>query len=169
MSELLAVGYLLLRRLERTSFWSAELLPRWITSASGCLCPRFPGPYAIEWCSSPEGDRTAAFAKLGVPSGLQAAARAWATESFEKEFGWPSFLYSPDAAWNARRLFFPRDVDARVIGVGLTPDMLDRYLADAAPPPRVEGYAPIGETGRSRWDIDESLSSLAAAPSASSP
>jgi hypothetical protein len=147
MSELLAVGYLLVRPLERTSFWSAELIPRWITSASSCLCPRFPGPYAIEWSSSSEEVRSAAFAKLGVPAALQPAARAWATESFEKEFGWPSVFYSPNAAWNAKRIFVSEEVDARVIGVGLSADALDRFLANAAPPPGVEGYAPMGKSG----------------------
>ncbi|MDB4980449.1 MAG: hypothetical protein JWM82_1201 [Myxococcales bacterium] len=143
--DLVSVGYLLLRPLERTSFFSA-LVPRSITSASPCLCPRFPGIYAIDWSSTPEDERGEAFVKIGIPPADQPAARAWATRAFDDDFGWPGVFYSRDAALEARRTFLSRVGDARVIGVGLSKDALDAFLESAAPQP-IGGDTAGVETG----------------------
>jgi hypothetical protein len=117
------------------------------TAASDCLCSRFPGDYAIDWCSTSDQRRADAFAKMGIPAAQRSKACAWATDAFDKEFGWPSIYYSPAAALKARRAFIPGDVDARIVGVGLAEDTLDSFLRDAAPEPQVAGYAPNGEGG----------------------
>jgi hypothetical protein len=156
--DFIAVGYLLLRPLARTSFFAAELVPPWITSASDCLCPRFPGVYAIDWSSTPADARAEAFAKIGIPPADQPSARAWATRAFDSDFGWPSVFYSAAAALEARRTFLSHAADARVIGVGVARDALEGFLENTAPVP-LAGGAPGGEsgsftTGRRRAPLD---------------
>ncbi len=145
--DLVAVGYLLLRPLERTSFLSSDLVPRLITSASECLCPRFPGVYAIDWSSTSKDARAEAFAKIGIPPDSQPAAREWATRAFDNDFGWPSVFYTRDAALEARRTILSHLGDARVIGVGVARDALDDFLESAAPQPLPGGGTAGGETG----------------------
>jgi hypothetical protein len=144
--DFVAVGYLLLRPLARTSFFAAELVPPLITSASDCLCPRFPGVFAIDWSSTSNDARAEAFAKLGIPPADQPKARAWATLAFDNDFGWPSVFYSADAAVEARRTFLSHSADARVIGVGVASESLEGFLENAAPRP-LAGGAPGGESG----------------------
>lgn len=144
--DLIAVGYLLLRPVARTSFFAAELVPPLITSASDCLCPRFPGVFAIDWSSTSEDARAEAFAKLGIPPADQPNARAWATLAFDNDFGWPSVFYAVDAALEARRMFLSHAADARVIGVGVARDSLEGFLENAAPR-ALTGGAPGGESG----------------------
>jgi hypothetical protein len=141
-SDLCALGYLLIRPLPRGSFFSAELLPDLLISASECLCPQFPGDYAVDWCSMTDEQRSEKFGSVGVQADHVAAAREWATRAFDEEFGWPGTFYSVDAARKARASFFPADLDIRLIGVALLMASLDLFLLET-----VAGFAPEGESG----------------------
>lgn len=145
--HLLALGYLIVRPMPRDSFFSAELVPDLIVSASACLCHQFPGPYAVDWCSDTEEKRAKDLAEFGIDPAHQPVARRWATESFGQSFGWPGTFYSLRAATEARATLIPASVDVRVLGLGLHEARLDEFLRSAAPAPSAEGSAPNGETG----------------------
>src|SRR5262245_29452213 len=130
---LMTVGYLLVRPTDRQPFFSAELLPEQVVSASDCICPQFPDDYAIDWCSVPEDRRSQKLAAMGIAVDRQAAARRWATGAFEQEFGWSGTFYSPQAAADARQAFVAADVDVRVIGLALSDAALEAFLGHAAP------------------------------------
>jgi hypothetical protein len=145
--DLLAIGYLIVRPMQRDSFFSAELVPELIVSASACLCHRFPGDYAIDWSSVSEEVRATSLADFGIGPAQQPSARRWATESFDQLYGWPGTFYSLRAAMDARTTLIPPATDVRVLGLGLPEAKLDEFLRHAAPAPPTPGYAPQGETG----------------------
>jgi hypothetical protein len=145
--DLVALGYLMVRPMRRDSFFSAELVPELIVSASACLCHQFPGDYAVDWCSVTDEERTRKLGEFGIDPTQQAAARKWATENFDDLFGWPGTFYSLRAAIEARTTLIPAATDVRVLGIGLPETKLDDFLRYAAPPPPTEGYSPQGETG----------------------
>ena len=145
--DLIALGYLIVRPMQRDSFFSAELVPELIVSASTCLCRQFPGDYAVDWCSVTDVERAQKLADFGIDPDQQPAARKWATENFDDLFGWPGTFYSLGAAIEARTTLIPPATDVRVLGLGVHETELDDFLRYAAPPPPTEGYAPQGETG----------------------
>ena len=145
--DLIALGYLIVRPMHRDSFFSAELVPELIVSASTCLCRQFPGDYAIDWCSVTDLERAQKLADFGIDPDQQSAARIWATENFDELFGWPGTFYSLGAAIEARTTLIPPATDVRVLGLGVHEAGLEDFLRHAAPTPPSEGYAPQGETG----------------------
>jgi hypothetical protein len=147
--DLCALGYLLLRPLPRTSFFSSDL-PDLLVSASPCLCPQFPGDYALDWCTMPNERRAETFGAVGIEPDRMPAAREWALTAFDEEFGWPAVFYSVDAARKARASFFRADLDIRVVGLAVESGALDEFLRETAPPAAVEGFAPEGAGGYHR-------------------
>ena len=143
----ITAGFLLLRPSPRPAWAPENLLPQEIISASDCLCPRFPGTYAIEWTSDPVDERVRGFEAVGLSPDIRVEATKWATENFEKSFGWPGVFYSLPEAERAKALFFSREPDIWLLGMGLPPQFAEEFIIYAAPPPREPGYAPVGETG----------------------
>lgn len=133
--------------MRRDSFFSADLVPEVIVSASACLCRQFPGPYAIDWSSVPEDTRAKNLGEFGIDPAHQSAARRWVTDGFDEFLGWPGTFYSLRPAMEARVTLIPPAVDVRVLGLGLPETELDAFLRYAAPAPAANGYAPQGETG----------------------
>jgi hypothetical protein len=145
--DILAGGFLLLRPTPRTNYMSPELLPANIVSLSDCICPKFPGPYAITWVKATEDHRSHDFDEIGLPPAGRAAVLSWATDAFEKEFGWPHVFYNLEYALAARERFFRGDASIRVVGVGLPSNYRDMFVQDSTPPPPNVGFAPMGESG----------------------
>jgi len=145
--DLISSGFLLLRPSTRPDWASQNLLPQEIISASDCLCPRFPDTYAIEWTSDSEDQRTQGFDAVGLSPTARPEAIKWATRRFEKSYGWPSVFYSLQEAETAKALFFSKESNILLIGLGLPPQFVEEFSAYAAPPPPEPGYAPVGETG----------------------
>ena len=143
----IAAGFLLIKPCPRPDWSSATLLPPEIISASDCFCPQFPDTYALEWSSRSEEERAEGFDSVGLPPDLRPAAAKWATENFEKSFGWPGVFYSLEEAQAARKTFFPEESGLLLIGLGLPGEFVPEFLEDAAPPPPKEGYAPMGASG----------------------
>jgi len=123
-----------------------ELLPDRILSASACICPQFPGPYAISWSSVEPENRASAFDKIGVPSGARKEAQEWSTRSFEALFGWPGVFFTPEAAQAVRSRFFAGS-DLAVVGIGLPAKYRHAFLSEATPDPPRAGFAPRGKSG----------------------
>ena len=117
--SLITAGFLLIKPSPRPDWGSENLLPSEIISASDCLCPQFPDSYAIQWTSDSEENKAKGFDSVGLPPELRAAATEWATENFQKSFGWTGVFYSLQEAETARALFFPRDSTLWLIGLGL--------------------------------------------------
>jgi len=144
--EILAAGFLLSRPLTRPEWFTGELLPDRMLSASPCICPQFPGEYAISWCSAEPGDRASGFDEIGIPSELRDEALEWATRSFEVLFGWPGVFFTLEAAQAAHSRFFAQG-DVAVLGLGLPGRYREEFLIEATPPPPKAGFAPTGESG----------------------
>jgi hypothetical protein len=143
----ISAGFLLLKPVPRPPYVSVRLMPDTVVSAGDCICPQFPGPYAIEWCISTDEERVASLALAGVPSERHAAAIAWATAACGKEHGWPGIFYTVDAAREARRRFIAEPELMKVIGLGLPEQFASSFMENAAPPASPPGYAPNGESG----------------------
>jgi hypothetical protein len=145
--SLTSAGFLLIKPSPRPDWGSEGLLPEEIISASDCLCPQFPDSYAIKWTADSDEKRAKGFDSVGLPPDARAAATEWATENFQKSFGWTGVFYSLQEAEKAKALFFPNDSNLLLIGLGLPSEFVVDFLEDAAPPPPKEGYAPMGASG----------------------
>jgi hypothetical protein len=145
--NILAAGFLLIRPTPRAHYMSPKLLPANIISLSECICPRFPGPYAIDWASATEDQRSHDFDKVGLPPQDRAAALTWATGAFGIEFGWPDVFYKLEYALAARERFFREDAGIRAVGVGLPREYSDVFVEDSTPLPPKPGFATTGESG----------------------
>jgi hypothetical protein len=145
--SLIAAGFLLLSPSPRPDWASENLLPQEIISASDCLCAQFPGTYTIEWTTDTEDQRTIGFEAVGIPRAARSEAMKWATKSFEKSYGWPGVFYSLQEAETAKGLFFSKESNILLIGLGLPTQFVEDFILYAAPPLPEPGYAPTGETG----------------------
>ena len=154
---MLVLGYLIVRSVSRPPYVSAELIPPNVISASVCICPQFPGVYALSWSMTQAEERGEQFAAIGVPGELQPVAESWATDAFEHEFGWPGVFYTLDAATRARERFQAGDDAVQVVGLSLPEEMAPAFVDHATPatsPPGGAGYLqllqrrqPIAEGG----------------------
>jgi hypothetical protein len=114
-------------------------------TASGCLAEIAPGTWAIEWVNTEHADREGHAAAFGIPPEAVPELVAWATGAFDNEFKWPNVFCTLDAARAFRQRFRPEGV--RLIGLALPVDLVDGFLAVAAPKPQQPGFAPMGATG----------------------
>jgi hypothetical protein len=129
-----SAGFLLVKRVSRPAYVSAELIPPVVISAGQCICPRFPGPYAIDWVTMKPEDRDAGFTELGVPRLVRDEAVRWATSALDATFGWPSVFFTLDAARDARRRFLGESHEIRTIGLGIDESFVESFIADATEP-----------------------------------
>src|SRR5207244_13553204 len=105
-SRMLSAGCLLIQPVVRPPHVSAELIPPTVISASDCISPQFPGPYAISWCLISDDERARSLVAVGIPAEKHAHAIAWATEAFDTAFGWPGVFYSLEEARETRDRIF---------------------------------------------------------------
>ncbi len=147
MDLFISAGFLLIRSSSRPAWTSGSILPEKIISACDCLCPLFPGCYAIEWTGDSKEEREKRFNAVGLSSALWAEATRWATDSFEEAFGWPGVFYSLEEAKGAKERFFSNQSEIQIIGLGLAEEFVDAFISDSTPEPPQPGYAPQGETG----------------------
>lgn len=145
-SAITAAGYLLLKPVPRPEWLSSDLLPDQIISGSTCLCPQFPGSYAISWCGDSAEVRAAEFDRIGLPADQRDEASRWATAEFERSFGWPGVFYDLEAAREARARFFPAG-DVMVVALGLPAAYHAKFVAESTPPKEDEGFATQGKSG----------------------
>jgi len=143
---IVGAGFLLVKPVPRPDWLSRDLLPDRIISASSCICPQFPRSYAIRWCRDSDEARTEAFDAIGLVAEKREEAMDWATEEFEKAFGWPGVFLTLGAARKARAQFFA-DSDLVVIGVGLPEQHCAAFVSHATPAPPEPGFAPVGKSG----------------------
>ena len=144
---MLSAGFLLVRPVVRPSYVSAQLIPHEVISASDCICPQFPGPYAISWCNTPEHDRATLLTTVGVPQALHGRAIEWATSAFGEVYGWPAVFYTLDAAREARAQFLADVQSMKVIGLAVPEELACDFVREATPRVSPPGYAPNGESG----------------------
>ena len=144
---MLSAGFLLVKPVGRPPYVSPELVPDNVVSASDCICPQFPGPYAISWCSTSDADREDLLAAVGIPHELHGEAIQWATSFFGTLYGWPGVFYVPAAAREARERFFPSSGSVKVIGLGLPERFAKDFINEATPSKAPSGYASNGESG----------------------
>jgi len=147
MGSLISAGFYLLRPSPCPEQGPMNLLPQQIISASDCLCPQFPGAYAIEWTVVSEEQQAAAFDTVSLPPAKRPEAVEWATRNFQKSFGWPGVFYCPEEAIRTRDRFFPGESNIQVVGLGLPDEFVEAFLMDAAPRLSGEGRTPQGEPG----------------------
>jgi len=146
MSQIIAAGFLLVKPVSRPAWVSSTLMPEYLVSASACICPRFPGSYAISWCGDPPAERATAFDNIGLEPEKREAATKWATDAFETAYGWPAVFFTLDSARDARARFFPNG-ELVVLGLGLPAQYHETFVREATPPPQQPGFAPEGKSG----------------------
>jgi hypothetical protein len=144
--DVIAAGFLLVKLVPRPEWLSRELLPDEIVSASNCICPQFPGSYAIRWSSDSDETRASRLDEIGLAPARRDEAMDWATDEFEKAFGWPGVFLTLEAARDALARFLP-DSDLVVIGIGLPQQYRERFIGNAMPPPPQPGFSPMGKSG----------------------
>jgi hypothetical protein len=147
LEPLISAGFLLIKPSPRPNWHEPSLLPEQIVSASDCLCPRFPGPYAITWSSGPEASQREGFEAVGLAPETWREAEGWATAQFGRAFGWPGVFFNLDAARAAQTRFFSRADPVWLVGLGLPEGSLGPFLSDAGPAPPQPGYSPFGASG----------------------
>ena len=147
MTAMIGAGFLLIKSVRRDEGRSPDLLPDQLLSASSCIGRHFPGTYAISWCQDDAASRAKAFDEIGLTGSLRAEATEWATEQFDKAFGWVAVIYELAEAIAIRDRFFAGDPDIIVAGLGLPEQYVPAFLEDAAPPPTLPGFAPTGASG----------------------
>ncbi len=147
MTAMIGAGYLLMKPVRRDDFRSPDLLPTRLLSASSCIGRHFPGTYAISWCQDDDASRARCFDEIGLPIELRADATLWATEQFDEAFGWVATFFDLAEAIAVRNRFFAGDPDLIVAGLGLPEQYVAAFLEDAAPPPTLPGFAPMGASG----------------------
>lgn len=143
VEQFIALGFFVIRAASRPSWAfrsldrtiSEQLLPDKILSLSPCLCHKFPGTYAIEWCSHSDAERIEGFEKVSIQPELRAYASDWATTNFDNAFGYPDVFYSYEKAKFVKSEFFLNDPNVYVVGVGLEEIFVQEYLKFTAPPP----------------------------------
>ena len=145
--QYLSAGYYLARPAERGAHTSATLIPAKLISASSCICEFFPDSWAIKWSSEHPNEREESASAFRIQPHEIDAVIQWATNAFEKEFGWPNVFYSLEAAFAGRSKILASDVDVAVFGLGLNREYSEEFLRYAKPPEQTPGYAPQGETG----------------------
>ena len=143
---MLSAGFLIVKPAVRPAYVSPQLIPDEVISASDCICPQFPGPYAISWCDTSDEDRASLLSAAGVPEEHHSRAIEWATEAFGESYGWPGVFYTVEAA-HAAKMQFLADPSVRVIGLGLAEQLAAGFVREATPPVSPPGYAPTGESG----------------------
>jgi hypothetical protein len=147
IEQVRSAGFLLIKPVVRPSYVSAQLIPDEVISASDCICPQFPGPYAISWCNTPDQDRVSLLTLTGVSQELHGRAIEWATAEFGQTYGWPGVFYTADAAYDARARFIAEPETVKVIGLGLSEELVPDFVNEAMPPMSPPGYAPSGQSG----------------------
>jgi hypothetical protein len=146
IEHIVSAGFLLVKSVPRPEWLSTDLLPEQIVSASTCICPQFPGSYAISWCRDSTESRSTEFDRIGLTTDAREEAIRWATAEFGESFGWPGVFYTLDAALNARSRFFAKG-DLVVIALGLPARYRDTFVSQATPPAPEPGFAPQGKSG----------------------
>lgn len=145
-SPITSAGFLLLKPVPRPEWLSGDLLPEQIISGSTCLCPQFPGSYAISWCGDSAEVRVSEFDRIGLRTEQREEATRWATAEFERSYGWPGVFYTLEAALEARTRFFPNG-DLIVVALGLPAEYLEKFIAESTPSKEDEGFATQGKSG----------------------
>lgn len=136
--HLIAVGYLLIRPVSRPP-WSSEVLPDRILSVSRCICPQFPGAYALEWSSLSDEGRANGFDAMGLAQSRRKKAMESVTASFGESIGWNGVFLEQTAARQAARDFFGSDEDVYLVGLGLRRRDCD-LLCETGYPESESGY-----------------------------
>ena len=88
-------------------------------SIADCICPQFPGWYALSFSSDSDEERRQALSDLGVPIEKHQSMIDWATQRLGVTFGTPGVYYSLEAALDDKREFFSDRDDMAILGVGL--------------------------------------------------
>ncbi len=145
----LSAGFLVTRRVPRSEYNSAELLPATIVSASGDLATFIPDDWAIAWCGVQAKDRRADAAELGIAADRveSVVARVTTLIADDSRYGWPNICYSLQSAAEMARLAAPGGGGLTIIELGLAREDLPALLEASAPPEPVPGVAEFGEVG----------------------
>jgi len=88
-----------------------------------------------------EAQRQEDAAAFGVSPSSIPGLVAWATEEFDKSWGWPNVLYSLDTARFLYTQFLSNVPDVRLLGLALPEQLAPQFVTEATPGPTE------GETG----------------------
>lgn len=147
LSDYCSAGFLVTREVDRPSYVSTDLLPDRIFSASGCISPRIPDTWCIEWTQDTLGSRIEDAEAFALDSAALDKVTAWATQRFDKAIRWPNVIMDIHSALELVDLFLGALPDIRVFELGLHRSMTDEFCREAEPPPQEPGFAPMGRQG----------------------
>ena len=129
-------GYFLVKPADRPDYVSGDLLPPRLLSLSSCICDFIPDVWAIDWANVSPEERTAEAHKVGIEAAQLPELIDWTTQQLNAgEFGWPCVFFGVHDARAFAERFLPRDVDVRLLGIGLHPSFTEEFLTAMEPGP----------------------------------
>ncbi len=146
-SDFISAGYLVTREVDRPAYFSADLLPARIISASSCIASFVPDTWCIEWTQDAQDKRIKGAAAFGLPIQALEKVTAWATPRFGKSIRWPNVMVDLETAMDLVRCFLTTVPGVKVIELALHRSMTDGFCHKAEPPAQIPGFAPVGRKG----------------------
>lgn len=111
-----AGGYFITSPSERPTYIDSHLFPAQLLSATNCMIPLIPYSWTTNWSTyNVVPDR--------IPDLEQ-----WVTTHFDEQVGFPNVFYTPEVAMDFRNRFLPKDQEAVILGIGLYPDGVTKFL-----------------------------------------
>lgn len=115
-----SVGYTVAHPFEPPGWLGQRRLSSRILTASRCLAPLGPGPWALSWTNCTPEHRLKEANRLGVDPGALPALDHWLQTQMDNGlWGWPRWFASVSVARDFARQFLSGAGDAVILGVGL--------------------------------------------------
>jgi len=128
-----SAGYFLTRDFVRPDHGSVDLLPERLVSASECLASFVPATWTLTWVHSSDEARQKTALEFGLSPAALPSVMESATESFERDWGWPYVFYTLAGARQFHRQFLSSGSTVRLFGLALPEDLFPAFLKAAEP------------------------------------
>lgn len=136
-------GYFIARAIKRPEYLGADLVPEQIITLSRCIGDIFPDDWALSWVSCEVEHRKIKAERFGIPKDEIEVVIDWVTTRFaSKEIGYPGCFFLLDTAREFASKFLPRRDDLLLLGIGLSPELVNKFLDQEKPVP---GFGNSGE------------------------
>jgi hypothetical protein len=132
-SDFILGGFFITRPAPRADYMDASLVPARVITGSGCIATFAPDTWALSWVTDTEESRLEEVRRFGLPASSLPSILKWATERFDKDFGWQNVLFTLPAARDFVATHLPSDHDAEIVALVLHMADVDRFISECAP------------------------------------
>lgn len=147
LSEFVSAGFLITRAIPRPSYFSADLLPEQIVTASGCIANFIPDTWCIEWAQDAPEDQTEKAKAFNLDASGLSKVTAWASARFGDSIGWPNVLLDLHVAHQLVETFLSSVPDVKVLELALHTSQVLEFCQEAEPPSQENGFSTEGRQG----------------------